>query len=290
MVTSPRFYTKYVKPPPNHTPAIIRNNPKWFPYLEDCLGAIDGTHIEAFVPNDAIAHYCDQKGKVSQNVLAACTFDLRFSYVLAGWEGSAADSRIFQDARLRDFVIPPGKYYLADAGFASCDTLLTPYRQVRYHLREWGQSNIRYLFLHCYLMLFINFSEFRPQNSKELFNLRHASARNVIERIFGIVKKKFRLLSAGASYSVEDQTMMVLAICALHNFVRVHDADDEDAAAMIIDNNEEFGYPEPAELRAYLGTHHISQAENHRAADRRDNIAADMWQDYQDYLNEQISM
>jgi hypothetical protein len=58
----------------------------------------------------------------------------------SGWEGSAADARVYHDARTTDFTIPEGKYYLADAGFASCDELLVPYRNVRYHLAEWGRA------------------------------------------------------------------------------------------------------------------------------------------------------
>lgn len=48
-------------------------------------------------------------------------------------------------SRLMDFLIPEGKFYLADAGFASCDTLLVPYRGVRYHLAEWGRAAVRYV-------------------------------------------------------------------------------------------------------------------------------------------------
>ena len=66
---------------------------------------------------------------------------MSFLYILSGWEGSAADARIYHDARITDFNIPPGKYYLADAGFAACDELLVPYRGVRYHLAEWGRGN-----------------------------------------------------------------------------------------------------------------------------------------------------
>ena len=39
-----------------------------------------------------------RKDGTVQNVLAAITFDVKFSYVLAGWEGSAHDSRILNDA------------------------------------------------------------------------------------------------------------------------------------------------------------------------------------------------
>jgi hypothetical protein len=34
----------------------------------------------------------------TQNVLAALDFDLKFTYVLAGWEGSAHDATILADA------------------------------------------------------------------------------------------------------------------------------------------------------------------------------------------------
>ena len=42
--------------------------------------------------------------------MAAISFDLKFTYVLAGWEGSAHDSRILNDAlsRPRGLRIPKG--------------------------------------------------------------------------------------------------------------------------------------------------------------------------------------
>jgi hypothetical protein len=95
---------------------------------------------------------------VSQNVLAATTFNMHFCYILPGWEGSASDGGVFQDARVHDLKIPQGCYYLADAGYAVCDALLVPFRGVRYHLREWEASGLRYvqinkkwfaIFAHC---------------------------------------------------------------------------------------------------------------------------------------------
>ena len=45
-----------------------------------------------------------------QNVLAAISFDLKFTYVLSGWEGSAHDSHVLNDAfaKLGGFSIPEG--------------------------------------------------------------------------------------------------------------------------------------------------------------------------------------
>jgi hypothetical protein len=85
----------------------------------------------------------DRKGQVSQNVLAACGFDLCFHFILGGWDGSATDSLIFQDARLSNLHIPEGRRYLADAGFGFSNSLLLPYRRVRYHLAEWGRADVR---------------------------------------------------------------------------------------------------------------------------------------------------
>ena len=124
---------------------------------------------------------------------------------------------------------------------------------------------------------------YRPQNAQELFNLRHSSARNAVERIFGVVKKKFHLLSAGASYSIAVQAKMVHAICALHNFIRVHDVDDEEGDQFQLEDQSQL--PGPAELQNYLGSGRITHMETEDASVCRDNIANAMWEDYLIYLN-----
>lgn len=80
-------------------------------------------------------------------MLAAVSFDFRFVYVISGFEGSVADATMYMHVRLSDFRIPLHKYYLADAGFALCDTLITPYRNTHYHLAEWGRAAVRYVSL-----------------------------------------------------------------------------------------------------------------------------------------------
>ena len=76
MVISKQFYCCHVKlPKKDRTPPEICCNPKLYPFLCDCRGAVDGTHVDAFVSNDAVSHYQNQKGGLTQNVVAACTFD-----------------------------------------------------------------------------------------------------------------------------------------------------------------------------------------------------------------------
>jgi hypothetical protein len=71
------------------------------------------------------------------------SFNMYFTYSLCGWEGAASDIHVFADAKAYDFIVPPGKYYLADASFPVCDELLTPYHAVHYHLAEWGCAGVQ---------------------------------------------------------------------------------------------------------------------------------------------------
>jgi hypothetical protein len=79
------------------------------------MGAIDGSHFHAWVLQNTMARYCNWKGFIGQNVLAACNFAMFFVYILSGWEGSALDSLIYEYAWEHDFAVPVGKFYLADA-------------------------------------------------------------------------------------------------------------------------------------------------------------------------------
>lgn len=141
MLVSSTFYNRYVKlPPAEQTPPEIRDNPKWYPFFKSVRAAIDGTQIDAFVPDDLVARFRNRKGRLTWNILIAVTFDLRFCYILAGWEGSASDGRVFDAARRSNLAVTPGTCMLADAGFGDCDALIVPYKGVRYHLREWAQA------------------------------------------------------------------------------------------------------------------------------------------------------
>lgn len=63
---------------------------------------------------------------VGQLVARKC--DLRFTYVVPGWDSTASDSGILKDA-LR-------KYYVLDAGFILRKRLITQFRLTCYHLKE----------------------------------------------------------------------------------------------------------------------------------------------------------
>ena len=62
------------------------------------MGAIDGMHISASAPSSRTIAFRDRRNDITQNVMCACNFDMRFTYVYSGWEGSANDLRVMQDA------------------------------------------------------------------------------------------------------------------------------------------------------------------------------------------------
>ncbi|XP_062104403.1 uncharacterized protein LOC133815601 [Humulus lupulus] len=87
----------------------IQNNSKYFPWFKDCIGAIDGTHVSVVAPALKQLAYRGRKVNVTQNVMDACTFNMMFTYVYVGWEGTTNDSRVLLDAIRKDdnFPMPP---------------------------------------------------------------------------------------------------------------------------------------------------------------------------------------
>ncbi|XP_020263598.1 uncharacterized protein LOC109839529 [Asparagus officinalis] len=262
-----RIQGRFMKQAPNEVPQEILSNPSFYPYFKDCIGMIDGTHVDAMLPAALVSRFRGRKG-VTQNVLAACTPNKLFTYVLAGWEGSANDYRILQDALSRPqpygLRVYTGKYYLCDAGYTTQPGFISPYRGVRYHLKEFAGRT--------------------PQNRRELFNLRHSSLRSKIEATFGILKNRFKILTAKPHYPFPTQVDIVLACTVLHNYIatvdpedellnETNDIEEEDAAEEITEETNVVDFTQPQIVR-----------EQNTSKDEwrslRDQIAMDMWIDY----------
>lgn len=78
---------------------------------------------------------------------------------------------------------------------------LAPFKGPRYHIPTFQNGH-------------------QPNGVKELFNRRHSSLRNVIERCFGVWKARWPILKCMAPYPFETQRLIVVASMALHNFIR----------------------------------------------------------------------
>ena len=112
--------------------------------------------------------------------------------------------------------------------------------------------------------------------------MRHAQARNIIERIFGVLKHRFRILQMGTGYRYPVQAQIPAALCAIHNFIRIHDGEEEEKGEEedgddIVDQQNDAG-------DLFVRQGEGQRAENDAVVARRNNIAQKMWQEYQAIL------
>ena len=134
--------------------------------------------------------------------------------------------------------------------------LIAPYRGVRYHLKEYSARG--------------------PENAKELFNHRHSSLRNVIERTFGVLKKRFPIISGMTKPFFPDDivTKIILACCILHNYLMGVDLNER----LIAKVDQEISNGD-IHNEARNNTND-SDADARRGAILRTSIATRMWNDY----------
>ncbi|GAV70022.1 LOW QUALITY PROTEIN: DDE_4 domain-containing protein, partial [Cephalotus follicularis] len=113
---------------PNFDTKCLRLNPKYFPFCKDCVGAIEGTHIDAHIPANQQIPY--RRKNTTQNIMCV-SFDMCFTFVMTGWEGTANDSRIFLECVCKlenKFPLPTGeKYYVVDYGYSNMQGFLSPF-------------------------------------------------------------------------------------------------------------------------------------------------------------------
>ena len=164
------------------------------------------------------------------------------------------------DARTKGLPLLAGKYYLADGGYGLSKYVLTPYRGVRYHLIEFDLNG------------------HGPANSKELFNLRHSSLRNAVERLFGVCKRRFPVLVKMSPYSFEFQCHIVHCCFLLHNFVRINQLYEDEFFA-VDENDEPDNAVDDDDIEVEVGG-----AEMNALKAWRDGIADAMWAQYQIHL------
>ncbi|KAL5578857.1 hypothetical protein UlMin_011299 [Ulmus minor] len=249
-------------------PDEIRWNPKYYPYFQNCVGAIDGTHIAAHAPADVANNFRGRKSTVTSNMLAICSFDMLFTYVVTGWEGAVHDSRVLT-TQLEDPTSgfphpPPGKYYLVDSGYSNKPGFLAPFRNVPYHLRDARRRAGG-----------IN-------GPTELFNYRHASLRNCIERCFGVLKARFPILRYMTNFSLIRQREIAMCCCVLHNFIRLHNRGDPlfdrygvDGVMPPPDSDSDDDAPSSSGTTRGEGAN--SRNDNNFANDMRDRIMFEMY-------------
>ncbi|XP_067646055.1 putative nuclease HARBI1 [Eurosta solidaginis] len=159
------------------------------------IGAVDGTHIQMIRPSKDEHLFFNRKLKHSINAMIICDHKMQIRAVNGKFGGASHDSHIWNLSAEREYLRTAyengdtGQRILGDSGYPLEPWLLTPYR---------------------------NSAEDSDEN---FFNQKHSKGRSLIERVFGVLKGRFRCLLASRElhYAPAKVVQILNVCCALHN-------------------------------------------------------------------------
>lgn len=157
------------------------------------LGAIDCTHVKLQSRGgDNAELYRNRKGYFSLNVQMVCDANLKIRDIVCRWPGSAHDNHIFNNSAI--------KTRFENGEFGNCVLL----GDRGYALRHYVQVPME-----------------NPHNQVEiLYNESQIRTRNVVERTFGVLKRRFPILSLGIRGKGQLPEIITVACAILHNIAR----------------------------------------------------------------------
>lgn len=181
----------------------VRKTKQDFFNIANCpsiIGAIDGTHVKIRSPGGEYPLlYMNRKGFYSINVQVVSDAHCRIRDIVARWRGSIHDARIWDESILKQ-KFDNGQIngiLLGDSGYPASQYILTPV------LNPATDAETRY-------------------------NRSHVRTRNVVERLFGLWKGKFRSMFNGLQLNIDTTKAAIIATAILHN-IYINDKDiDED--------------------------------------------------------------
>ncbi|XP_054706478.1 putative nuclease HARBI1 [Uloborus diversus] len=187
-------------------------------------GALDCTLIKINSPGGSYPEtYRSRKGHFALNVQTLSDADLLIRNIVVRWPGSTHDSSIFNNSYLRAHLetqVPANYHVVGDAG---------------YPLRE-------------YLMTAFAKPSTDPQ---QRYNEALIAARNVVERQYGVWKKRFPCLTTALRCDLENAQTIIVATAVLHNialfeqdyYENEDSSEDEDEDESEDDDSNSTVYP-----------------------------------------------
>ncbi|CAD7093771.1 unnamed protein product [Hermetia illucens] len=182
---------------------------KWnFP---NCLGAVDGKHIQMFAPNNFGSMDFNYKKFFSNILMAVVDASYKFVMVTIGAHGSNADPSVFAasnfgkawkqcpqqlkvpaDRCLPGTQTPQPFVLVGDEAFGLSYNLLTPYS-----------------------------GNYLP-TSERIFNYRLSRARRLVESAFRMLAHTWRILLKSLEVQPALGKLIVLCCCILHNYIKLN--------------------------------------------------------------------
>lgn len=188
------------------------NNLKFFHSIKGfpmCLGAIDGSHIPIRAPRDRPDDYYNRKGFHSIVLQGTVDFYGKFVDINVGWPGRAHDARIFKNSSLyRRMTTAPGLYP---------DLPFFPLNGIK--IRPYFMGDAAYGIEKTCMK---GFTGHNLTDDQEWFNYKLSAARMVVEKAYGRLKERWRILYIPLdNHSVKGVCDVVGAACVLHNMVEL---------------------------------------------------------------------
>lgn len=162
----------------------------------NCIGAIDGKHVQIQCPSNSGSAYFNYKQTFSIVLLGLVDDDYNFTAVDIGRYGSCSDGGIFDRSNLKRALkekklnIPEGSVILGDEAFALTEYLMRPYPRCRVKTYE-----------------------------EKAYNYRHCRARRIV-LAFGILSSRFRIYRRPINLNASTVCKVTRTTCALHNWIR----------------------------------------------------------------------
>ena len=178
---------------------------KWnFP---NCIGALDGKHIKVKCPARSGSYYFNYKGSFSIVLLALVDADYKFIYVDVGCNGRIGDSGVFRNSALSR-ALENNSLNVPEPRILDDMETIVPYMIVAddafplkpYIMKPFANRNLT--------------------SEERIFNYRLSRARRIVENAFGILASRFRVFLTTIPLTPENTEKVVLASCALHNFLQ----------------------------------------------------------------------
>jgi len=201
----------------------------------NCIGSLDGKHINIQCPINSGSAYFNYKGVNSIVLLALVDAHYRFITIDVGSYGRNSDGNVFAKSALGKALendtldVPPDTpiaengdpmpyVIVADEAFPLKSYLMRPYSRVTLGGNE----------------------------GNKIFNYRLSRARRVVENAFGILANRWRVFRTNIQVQPKSVDNIVLAACCLHNMLcQSHDFQLEDINSLSDESTEVLGNMEP---------------------------------------------